>query len=343
MTNTTITPGVGALSLTGGMLVPQYYGAASFLLPLRTLVAGSTGLSGTAAFTLPLRTLVVDANNGASFGTPLRTLVASGLTGVFANLATNLPLRTLVAAGVIDVYANASFQTLLRSLSSQGITGSIADADFILPRRSLLSMAPSGVIADASFDLLLRTLSGNAYPEMVADASFCLPLRYIDAAGFPSILEHYRAWVMNARTGALVEYGNFDFNSLASFSGRYLAAGPNGLYLLGGDLDDMDDIDAVLRTGLNDYGSSFLKRIPRVYLSGDQEGDIYFSTISTEDGKRTYALNDNTMPGEQMRRVPIGRGPKSVRWQFEIANKNGSKFGVSKIIVYPQNLRRRAQ
>jgi hypothetical protein len=148
---------------------------------------------------------------------------------------------------------------------------------------------------------------------------------------------------MNVRTGSLVEYKNFKFNSIVKFGNVYLGAGPNGLFVLGGDTDNGAQIDSLLRTGLDGFGDSFLKRVPRIYWQGNQEGDLWFSTITTEDGKRTYALTDNGIRGEQQRRIPVGRGPKAVRWQFEITNRDGAKFGVSRVLVFPQSLRRRIQ
>jgi hypothetical protein len=361
---TSITPSVGALAFTGyaPTLVQTVYDAV-FTLPLRTLDAygtggfdailrlplrtidayGYTGNVGTVEFTSPLRTLVASGNEGGAFDLPLRTIDAAGVMGSIGVSTFTLPLRTLDADGVVSIFASASFQLLLRSLSASGIHGVIATTEFTTPLRTLEAQGYAGIIATSSFDLLLRTLEARGYPQLTGTAAFTLPLRYLDASVLAAVAQNYRAWVVNTRTGAMTEYGNFNFNSIVRFGERYLASGPNGLFVLGGEDDYGTDISALIRTGLNDYGNSMLKRIPRIYVSGEFDDDVLFSTISTEDGKRTYRLVDNEVTGEQQRRVPVGRGPKSARWQLEVQNVDGGKMGISKILVYTQTLRRRIQ
>lgn len=356
-----ITPGAGALVITGAAASTAIQGSFSLLLrtlsatgspafiaqfdlALRTLTSSAyVGGVGRVAFITPLRAITISANVGTTFTLPLRTISATAVVGGVGNASFATPLRTISASAIATVVATAQFQTLLRSLSTVAIAGITASASFSMPRRTLSANGLNGSAATASFNLLLRTFSTIAYPALTATATFGLPLRYLNAAGFPSVAENYRTWVMNARTGSLVEYNNFQFNSIIKFGDRYLASGPNGLFVLGGDDDAGTEIASLVRTGLPDYGNSFLKRLSRIYVSGDFRGDMYFSTISTEDGKRTYTLVDNGIIGEQQRRVGIGKGPKSVRWQLEMANKDGAKFGLSKMIVYPKNLRRRVQ
>lgn len=317
---------------------------AAFTLPLRTLDAtGTNAVAGEIAFTVPLRTLVTTGQDGAAFHTPLRTLAATGVVGVMGNAAFDVPTRTLAAAGSPALVGTASFSLLLRALASTAAPSIAASIAFTTPLRRLLSGAIPGVGATAAFRLPLRTLSAYGNPALIGNVAFTVPLRYLSATGYPAVSSNYRTWVMNVRTGSLVEYDNFLFDSLTKFGENYLASGPNGLFVLGGDDDNGAAINSTLRTGLDSFGDSMLKRIPRIYHSGSQEGDLFFATISTEDGRRTYSLIDNGIRGEQQRRVPVGRGPKSVRWQFEIKNRNGCNFGTSEILIYPQVLRRRVQ
>lgn len=319
-------------------------------LLLRTISASAvSGIVASAAFATPLRTLDVTANYLVQYTSPLRTLVATGVNGVVGRITWTAPVRTLFSTGQNQLIGNAAFSLLLRSLSSSdvagviGVNGIIANLNFGTPLRTLFTAGSAGIIANASFHLLLRTLHTGGYPQLIGSASFLLPLRYMIANGFPSVVEHYRTWVLNASSKALSEYDNQAMNSMARFGSAYLMAGPDGIFLMGGDDDDGEEIAAVIRTGKLEYGSTFLKRIPRLYFSGSQEGDLIFSTITSEDGKRTYNLLDNGIVEEQQRRVPVGKGPKSSRFALEVANKDGAGFGASKILVYPQKLRRRIQ
>jgi len=66
-----------------------------------------------------------------------------------------------------------------------------------------------------------------------------------------------------------------------------------------------------------------------------------FKTLTTHDGPRVYRIPANGNESHHQRRVPIGRGPKSTYWQFELANEEGSDFSMNSILLYPQVLNRR--
>lgn len=337
---TVITPGVGSLQLTGISLTTNA-AVIAFTAPLRSISsAGWIGITGSVDFDAPLRTIEA-GNDQTSFTTPLREIAASGVIGATGRIAVNNLIRSISAQGRISIIGSANFGLLLRLISAAGSAGGAGTIAFTAPRRSISAVGYTGIVGSASFSNLLRTVDAAGYPTITGSISFVNPLRYLQASGFVSVSENYRGWVINLRTGSLVEYEGFDFNSMAKFGDYYIGAGPNGLFLLEGEDDDGEDIASVLRTGLPNFGNSFLKRAPRIYFSGSQDGDLFFTTISTEDGRRTYSLVDNGIRGEQQRRVPVGKGPKSVRWQFEVSNKDGADFGVSQLLVYPQVLRRR--
>ena len=147
------------------------------------------------------------------------------------------------------------------------------------------------------------------------------------------------------KTRAVTEYTGFTFNSYANFDGRVLAASSSGIFELNSaTADNTTDIDGVLRTGKHAYETSYLKRVPRLYLSySAPSGDLEVRTITSEDGRRRYLLRHNGITGVQQRRVPVGKGPKSKYWQFELANRAGSDFELDGFIVYPQVLGVRSQ
>ena len=70
---------------------------------------------------------------------------------------------------------------------------------------------------------------------------------------------------------------------------------------------------------------------------------MIFRTVTSEGGERAYLLNSNGITDIQQRRVPVGKGPKSRFWQFEVENKDGADFSIHDVLVYPTDLRRRAQ
>jgi hypothetical protein len=58
-------------------------------------------------------------------------------------------------------------------------------------------------------------------------------------------------------------------------------------------------------------------------------------------GARSYGLYYDGVDSQRTRRVPIGRGPRSVYWTFGGANVAGSDFELSRILVHPEVTRRR--
>lgn len=161
-----------------------------------------------------------------------------------------------------------------------------------------------------------------------------------------AIAEMWRCWVMNARhkDHPLTEYDNFHFNSMALFDGKIFAAGPDGLFVLGleGD-DDGTKIPAKIKTGEEDYDQSMMIRVPRIYVGGSSERGMEFRTIVTDNGTRVYRLPQSSNDAIQQRRVPVGRGPKSRYWQFEVRNIDGGDMTLESIIIYPEQTTRRVK
>jgi hypothetical protein len=192
--------------------------------------------------------------------------------------------------------------------------------------------------------LPVLTLTGSILQNVGFSAAFNLPVVQLDAELQQALLEAYRTWVLNTRLGGLTEYTGFEFNSFAQFNGMVLAAGTSGVVVLGTqDLDGATAITMLGRTGKADYGESMLKRVPRLYVGGRFTGDLLFRTITSEDGRRTYSLPYNQNAGLQQRRVPIGKGPKAVYWQYEFENVAGADAAMQRVLAYPSRLRRRIQ
>jgi len=154
----------------------------------------------------------------------------------------------------------------------------------------------------------------------------------------------FEAWVVNAETKAPFQYDNFPFNSFAQVSGRYLAMSDTGLYELTGSDDAGTSINAIIKTGLTNFGSNLKKSIPRAYFGYTSDGDLLFKTITTSTGKKVedwYRLEARTVDDTRDTRVKIGRGLLSTYWQFEIVNVDGADFDIDDIKLLPAVLKRR--
>lgn len=161
----------------------------------------------------------------------------------------------------------------------------------------------------------------------------------------------YTAVVLNATTLAPSEYSNFPFNSFGKLGTTYLGATDTAIYALTGTDDDGVGIDAVVRTGLESFGSGQYKRVPRAYLGYTSDGALVLKTISTggtADGtsrgqkvERWYELTPRTADAPATARIKLGRGVKATYWQFELTNKDGADFSIDELKLLPVLLSRR--
>jgi hypothetical protein len=142
------------------------------------------------------------------------------------------------------------------------------------------------------------------------------------------------------------EYENYPFNSFAFSNRRYLAASADGIYELVGEDDDGVEIDAYVRTGLLDLGTTALKQVIRAYLGYTSDGRLLLKTFTTDGGQkieRWYELTERTADATREARVKFGKGVKARYWQFEVRNIEGSDFSIDQLQVLPLMLSRRVK
>lgn len=152
----------------------------------------------------------------------------------------------------------------------------------------------------------------------------------------------YVAWVVNTESKAVSRYLNFGFNSFAEHgqTGKYFGAKSDGVYLLEGSNDDGESIDALVRSGLSDFGQSAMKGFPLGYLSLSNDGQLLLRVIvtSTEDGEKEcywYRLEERPAANVRETRVKVGGGLESVWWQWELVNVDGADFDVASMRWLP--------
>lgn len=155
----------------------------------------------------------------------------------------------------------------------------------------------------------------------------------------------YLAWVVNTETRAPVKYRNFPFNSFAKVGKRYFGASSDGIYELAGDDDAGEPINAVLRGGLSDLGTSLLKRQHAMYLGFTTDGRmVVMATAVNAHGEREehwYAVEERPAGALTESRIKIGKGLKSTYWGWGLANVDGADFALDTIAWYPMILERR--
>ncbi len=314
------------------------------------LTAGSPTLSSgdvQADLTAPAPTLASTGDDpGADIAAPAPTLVATmPLESAAVDADLLAPAPSLVASGiagnVLTVVEAAPAPILSAVLDNPAIITSALDA----PAPILDSSFLTGEVMTAALTAASPIMAAAGYQAYTLSATLVAPVPQLIAVLDSTVASGYRGWVLNTRKLALSEYGSeFAFNSFAQFGDQALACGPSGVVVLGTQgLDDTAPITARVRTGADGFESSLLKRVPRLYTSYSSDGDMLFRTITAENGTRTYSLPFNGSSELQQRRVPVGKGPKSRFWSFELENVDGADFDINDLSAYPTKLRRRVQ
>jgi len=319
--------------------------AAEVSLPaFSTSATGDNEILASASVILPQFTVSADGGARSELELPAFSVTASGETGWGGSLASALPQLQASASGGTVGIGTADISLPQFSVQGVAVSGTTVSASANLRPLRLEAAGEVGTTAAGLLSLPRITLAGAGSAPSFGSASVALPSFYVAAAGSSALADTWRTWVLNLHTRALSEYTGFEFNSYARFAGHTLAASSGGVFKLDATKTDAGTpIEGLVRTGVHDYDTSWLKRIPRLYVNYSTEGDVEVRTITSEDGRRRYLLPHNNVVGVQQRRVPIGKGPKSRYWQYEITNRDGADFGLSSFVVYPELLRRRSQ
>lgn len=272
-------------------------------------------------------------------------------------------LERLLAAGAATGYVEAIAVMLdamaLRSLAdgfdfeqvtdTAALTAAVADAytamGAVLDR---LLTSPEAVGAQHLTAVVRDTVAFD--PTTATSADLYAVLR--DSLGLAAHLSldtgEYVAWVVNTESAGTSTYRNYPFNSFASLGGRYYGATSQGLFLLEGEDDDGEAIDARIRLGLHDMNTRKLKRLPEAYIGYKSDGNLILRVIVADDqtGEKValeYLMRPRAAPALRESRFITGRGVKAVDWDFEIENIDGADFDLAEVEFHPLIMDRRTR
>ena len=151
------------------------------------------------------------------------------------------------------------------------------------------------------------------------------------------------AWVMNTDTGAVSWYDNWAFTSIAVVGGKVFAAGPDGLHVLGGELDGAETIDARMQFGYAEFGGYDQGGMPKPNEQKKRLGGLWFgyhaggelaATVETYGqgyGPYTYAMAARAADQPRNNRIVPGKGLNARYWRIAVANTDGCDFEVHSI------------
>jgi len=315
-------------SVTGGLLTPAYGLSAAQMMPLYGHAHGPEARYGMSnAVMLPMTGMATDKKYGSSNSTmaPLQGFAAAqphpmiGIPGGFISHAATVVLATGPMTGLLSggvAYAAAS----------------------MLPTQPMAGMLGGGFAPYAEFTLgtvALRGLLGGGI-EPLADV-------VLPSAPFVGLLGGYvgippgvlvglnEVFVLNI-TGdpaGTTQYKNYAFNSAARIGDRYFGASAHGLFLLDGDDDAGQAIEASFGLGQLDFGSPQIKTVTYCYL-GTAAGAMRMRVDALVDGKPATCNYSARGHGRSMREVrfDLGRGLRSSYVMPTFYNCGGASFQV---------------
>ena len=245
---------------------------------------------------------------GASFGFPKHPIV---ILGGYAYA--HMPMTAQVHVAVVlnsrgQIITILDAQAILgANLSSQGQALGSMDGDM-----SLLAYIDS-VVRGAD------GLQGRSFADggQVPNPSQQMPGGTEDYDG------GYFVWVFNARTGAVSRYLRYGFDSFAQIGGHYFGVAEDGVYLLEGNTDAGQRIEARAGTGLLDLGAKELKHVSAVYLDAASDGVL---SVRVQAGQQQYTYQARRASQyNAQQRVDVGRGLRATHYSFELLN-SGADF-----------------
>lgn len=144
------------------------------------------------------------------------------------------------------------------------------------------------------------------------------------------------AYAMNIANGAMTRYTDYPFQHIVRFKGHSYGFDATGGYLLEGETDDGDDINAFIQLPDWDFGVSNEKAVPYFYIGTKSEQLIISATV---DEKKTVSAA--TQMAGRNKRAKFPRRLQGVYWSHKIANINGGAMDIDDIQILPEVKRRK--
>lgn len=147
----------------------------------------------------------------------------------------------------------------------------------------------------------------------------------------------FTVWAVNARSGGVTEYTNFEFNSFAQLGRRYIAASDAGLFELDGDKDGTADIITTIRSGFAQFAGTHFAAFKAAYLGVTGGGDYLLRVITGQNQTYTYAVKAED---GRSTKINVGKGLRARYFAFELVSA-GQDFDLDLVEFVPIVMQRR--
>jgi hypothetical protein len=284
---------------------------------------------------MPLATLsgVVDCTV-AEMSMPIATVAIGHIHGSIIESDISAPLSNVdcVFTYVLDGDINLPSSSVSSSIS----TGYIVSSELDSPANDVMADIAGENLVVANITQLMSESSG-----VIISDSFLLGLVSQPSAEIEGVIagarsNSYTTYAMNIDNAKVTQYTNFDSLAMAKVGGVYISIAKDGIYLMGGDTDSGNVIDARVRFGMDDMDSEYHKRVQYSYVGS--KGTVNLRMLT--DGDNETVSYDATHQGNGIgtRRIKLGKGTKSRYWQPEIT---GNRFEIDSIGLEAEVLSRK--
>lgn len=298
----------------GGLFVPRYAIGSGALVMLTGAGLGLTGTIGGGAGTLS-------------------SLVGLGGEGVYGESQGSM--AALIGYG--DDYEGPNEAVISQALYVAA--GARANVDLLVvmnERMEVTAVVAAQLLLDAGVAVSLEIAS-----SMMASALLHAGIVTTLSASTTSVFDDPspQVWVVNADTHASTRYEQYGFNSFAQIGDAYYGAKRDGIYLLDGDDDNGEPVQAMVSLGSHDFEVSALKRVENCYLGVSSSGRMFLRVVADER-EYLYAAR-SASENMRMHRVDVGKGLRANFLEFEIYNADGDDFelGSVEFVVVPLSRR----
>jgi len=317
----------------GSPLLPGLQGSGAsggnFGHPNLPLLTGSGRRGLTAEAYLPLLLSSGQGKSLTNFGVGILhrlTSSAHGNPGVIGHASARLPLLTSSAHLFAPVPGSGAGKLPILLSGGHGLPGVVGKGAMILP---------------------LLTSSGNTNPDSPGQGYGILPMIFGNGHGDVILMgETYnrKAIVMHLLNYAVSHYVNFNFNSLFLFNGLFLGTNEQGVFVLDGNDDLGELIQAEIGSGVYDIAKNGVIAKPReAWLAYRSTDGMALDVKADETIDLPTVMFNKTGQALKEDRGKLGRGIEARFLTLKLHNMGGCDFSMESLRILGDILKGRTR
>lgn len=268
---------------------------------------------------------------------PLPEVVGTLLSGTISEAA--VATKPITSAGVLiqEGYLTGALIVPAARVAAVLKTGNVGTGAVQLPNILVFARSLTGTVSSAAAVLPSFEFASIAYFDIDITAAIELPLFQAQSILYTET-GTFNSWVLNSDNGLVTNYKQFPFVALGKLGTSFLGAAADGIYLLEGNDDAGQDIDATFKFGIGDFGDGLFAQVPDAYLGCVAAGNMELSTrIDGQQDEYVYLLKTRS-EGVRPQRIKLGKGLRSKYWQFALSNIDGSDFEIDTLQLMERKL-----